>query len=158
MSLHQYVYTSYQPQLGSVLCGGGLCHATRMCGSVLWVLRKSARSSTLSAGLITAWKHWGQQERHAGILPRSGHCSLFKVNNPRKTLARLLAQKVVCECRLKTLAKRKDDVTKTHTELLINASPFKRKKKIKKVQGKTGHYNKILILLFLFIDLLQFIF
>lgn len=41
--------TSCRPRPGSVLCfrqrglcGGGLCHAIRMCGSVLWVLRKSA--------------------------------------------------------------------------------------------------------------------
>lgn len=82
--------TSCGPRPGSVLgfrqrglCGGGLCHAIRMCGSVLWVLRKRARSSALSAGLITAWKNWGQQERHAGILPRPGHCSLFTASNPR---------------------------------------------------------------------------
>lgn len=85
--------TSCGPRPGSVLCfrqrglcGGGLCHAIRMCGSVLWVLRKRARSSALSAGLITAWKNWGQQERHAGILPRPGHCSLFTANNPSTRL------------------------------------------------------------------------
>lgn len=39
------------------LCGKGPCHAIRMCGGVLWVLRKRARSAALSAGLITAWKN-----------------------------------------------------------------------------------------------------
>lgn len=96
------MWTSCGPQPGSVLrfrqrglCGEGLCHAIRMCGSVLWVLRKRARSAALSAGLITAWKNWGQQERHAGILPRPGHCSLFTANNPWSgwCLKSLLAQR-----------------------------------------------------------------
>lgn len=64
------------------LCGKGPCHAIRMCGSVLWVLRKRARSAALSAGLITAWKNWGQQERHARILPRPGRRRPFTANNP----------------------------------------------------------------------------
>lgn len=94
------MWTSCGPGPGSVLCfrqrglcGVGLCHAIRMCGSVLWVLRKRAWSAALSAGLITAWKNWGQQERQAGILPRPGHCSLLAAN---KTLKRALFTKSVC--------------------------------------------------------------
>lgn len=121
--------TSCGPRPGSVLgfrqrglCGGGLCHAIRMCGSVLWVLRKRARSSALSAGLITAWKNWGQQERHAGILPRPGHCSLFTASNPRggRRLESLFAGlQLYCHgllCSEKTKQKENTPAHKTHRQ------------------------------------------